>query len=96
MSRSFEHHVRVPYAHIDQMGFVYYANYFVYMEMARAEMLREVGLPYAEMENKGIMLPVVEAHGEYSKPGNFDDLIRQAELEAEQLDFQDYEDLNLK
>ena len=34
------------------------------------------GLPYAEMENKGIMLPVVEAHGEYSKPGNFDDLIK--------------------
>jgi acyl-CoA thioester hydrolase len=75
MSRTFEHHVRVPYAHIDQMGFVYYANYFVYMEMARAEMLREVGLPYTEMEAKGILLPVVEAHGEYGKPAHFDDLV---------------------
>ena len=32
----FKHTVRVPYADIDKMGFVYYANYFVYFEMARA------------------------------------------------------------
>jgi len=73
--RTFEHAIRVPYAHTDQMGFVYYANYFVYFEMARAEFLREVGLPYPDMERRGIMLPVVESHCEYKKPAHFDDLL---------------------
>jgi acyl-CoA thioester hydrolase len=57
------------------MGFVYYAHYFVYFEMARADMLREAGIPYTEMENRGIMLPVVDAHCEYRKPARYDDLI---------------------
>jgi acyl-CoA thioester hydrolase len=69
----FKHGVRVPYAHVDQMGFVYYANYFVYFEMARTEMLREAGLPYTEMENRGVILPVVEAHCRYKKPAHYDD-----------------------
>jgi acyl-CoA thioester hydrolase len=73
--RVFKHTIRVPYAHTDQMKFVYYANYLVYMEMARAEFLREVGLPYAEMEKRGIILPVVVAHCEYKKPAHFDDLL---------------------
>lgn len=72
-NRIFRHFVRVPYAHTDQMRFVYYANYFIYFEMARAEMLREVGLPYAELEKQGIFLPVVEAHCEYKTPAHFDD-----------------------
>ena len=71
--RIFKHFVRVPYAHTDQMGFVYYANYLIYFEMARAEMLREVGLPYAELEKQGLFLPVVEAHCEYKSPAHFDD-----------------------
>jgi len=73
--RTFEHSIRVPYAHTDQMGFVYYAHYLVYFEMARAEFLREVGLPYTDMERRGIMLPVVEAHCEYKQPAHFDDLL---------------------
>lgn len=73
--RVFKLSIRVPYAHTDQMRFVYYANYLVYFEMARAEFLREVGLPYTDMEMRGIMLPVVVAHCEYRKPARFDDLI---------------------
>jgi acyl-CoA thioester hydrolase len=72
-TRVFSHKIRVPYAHVDQMGFVYYANYLIYFEMARAEFLREVGLPYADMEARGIMLPVVRAHLEYRKPAHFDE-----------------------
>ena len=53
IARTFKHFVRVPYAHTDQMGFVYYANYLIYFEMARSEMLREVGLPYANLKNRG-------------------------------------------
>ncbi len=71
----FKHSLRVPYANIDKMGFVYYANYFVYFEMARAQMLRDVGLPYGELEDRGVMLPAVEAHCEYKKPARYDDLL---------------------
>lgn len=73
--REFIHSIRVPYAHTDQMGFVYYANYFVYFEMARSEMLREAGLPYTDLEAQGIMLPVLEAHCDYKQPAHYDDLL---------------------
>ena len=71
----FRHSIRVPYAHVDKMGVVYYANHFVYFEMARSEMLRTAGMPYGEMEKEGILLPVVEAHCEYRAPARFDDLL---------------------
>ena len=49
-AKIFQHAIRVPHAHTDQMRYVYYANYLVYFEMARSAMLREVGLPYGELE----------------------------------------------
>ncbi len=72
-SRSFDYSLHVPYAHIDKMGFVYYAHYLVYFEMARSAMFRQVGLPYMELEEQGILLPVVASHCEYRKPARFDD-----------------------
>lgn len=75
LGRFFYHTIRVPYANVDQMGFVYYANYLIYFEMARSEMLREVGMPYGELEQRGIMLPVVHVSCEYRKPAHFDDLL---------------------
>lgn len=74
--RVFQFVLHVPYAHTDQMRFVYYANYLVYFEMARSAMLREVGLPYTELEKKGLFLPVVEAHCEYKTPAHYDDELR--------------------
>lgn len=71
--RVFTYELNVPYAHTDQMKFVYYANYLIYFEMARAAMLREVGLPYLELEKKGVFLPVIEAHCEYKTPAHYDD-----------------------
>ena len=73
--KTFRFSTRVPYAHVDQMGFVYYAHYLVYFEMARADMLREAGIPYPEMEKRGIRLPVVVSHCEYRKPARYDDLL---------------------
>lgn len=73
--RIFTMSVRVPYADTDQMGVVYYANYLIYFEMARSAMLREVGMPYGDLEARGVRLPVVEAHCVYRKPARFDDLI---------------------
>jgi acyl-CoA thioester hydrolase len=71
----FTFQVRVPYALVDQMGVVYYAHYFVYFEMARAELLRKAGMPYGDMEKAGVLLPAVEAHCVYRKPARFDDLL---------------------
>ena len=66
---------RVPYADTDQMGVVYYANYLVYFERCRNEMLRRLGHPYVQMEAQGCGLPVVEAHCDYQKPARYDDLL---------------------
>jgi acyl-CoA thioester hydrolase len=73
--RMFRHSLRVPYADVDSMGFVYYANYLVYFEMARSAFLREAGTPYGDLEKRGIWLPVVVSHCEYKKPAGFDDLL---------------------
>ncbi|NOY75097.1 MAG: (d)CMP kinase [Kiritimatiellaeota bacterium] len=66
---------RVAYADTDKMGVVYYANYLVYFERLRNELLRDAGLPYAEMEKRGVMLPVVEAVCNYKKAAEYDDLL---------------------
>ena len=51
------------------MGVVYYANYFVWFEVARADLLRSLGWRYREMEHAGVSLPVIEAHCEYHRSG---------------------------
>jgi acyl-CoA thioester hydrolase len=66
---------RVPYADTDQMGVVYYANFFVYFERVRNEMLRAVGYTYKQMEAEGLRLPVLEAHCDYRQPARYDDLL---------------------
>lgn len=65
--------VRVRYAETDRMGVVYYANYFVWFEVARTEWLRDTGWSYREMEADGVSLPVIEAHCEYRQPARYDD-----------------------
>jgi acyl-CoA thioester hydrolase len=65
--------VRVRYAETDKMGVVYYANYFVWFEVARADLLRNLGWSYREMEGAGVSLPVIEAHCEYQRPARYDD-----------------------
>jgi acyl-CoA thioester hydrolase len=65
--------VRVRYAETDKMGVVYYANYFVWFEVARADLLRTLGWSYREMEEAGVALPVIEAHCEYHRAARYDD-----------------------
>jgi acyl-CoA thioester hydrolase len=67
--------VRVRYQETDQMGFVYYSNYFVYFEMGRIEFLRNLGFSYSELEKENIFLAVVDAHCKYRAPARFDDLL---------------------
>ena len=65
--------IRVRYAETDKMGVVYHANYFVWFEIGRCELLRRVGRSYRDMEASGIGLPVIEAHCEYKSPARYDD-----------------------
>ncbi len=66
---------RVPYADTDQMSVVYYANYLTYFERSRTEMLRDAGLPYKELEQHGLFLPVAEAVCKYRASATYDNLL---------------------
>lgn len=66
---------RVPYADTDQMGVVYYANFLVYFERTRNELLRAGGCTYKVLEASGCGLPVIEAHCVYRQPALYDDLL---------------------
>jgi acyl-CoA thioester hydrolase len=65
--------VRVIYGDTDQMGVVYYANYFRYFELSRSEYFRAHGGSYVELEQQGYGLPVVQAHCDYKAPARYDD-----------------------
>ncbi len=66
--------LRVRYAETDQMGVVYYANYLVWMEVARVDYCRSAGFNYKDMEvDDGILLAVAESHCRYLSPAHFDD-----------------------
>jgi acyl-CoA thioester hydrolase len=72
----YETRFRVRYAETDQMGVVYYANYFVWMEIGRAEFCRAAGVQYKDMESvDGIRLAVVEAECRYLHPARYDEEI---------------------
>jgi acyl-CoA thioester hydrolase len=67
--------VRVIYGDTDQMGVVYYANYFRYFELSRSELFRARGGNYVEVEKAGFALPVASAHCDYKRPAKYDDVI---------------------
>ncbi len=66
---------RIRYSDTDKMGVVYHGNYLRFFEIARTEMLRSMGLPYAELERSGYMLPVLESYAAYLLPATYDDLL---------------------
>lgn len=72
---SFEHKLRVEYHHTDQMGIVHHSNYIKFFEAARTEWLRAVGMTYAEMERRGVMMPIVDVHIKYRQPAYYDEVL---------------------
>lgn len=69
-----ETRVRVRYAETDQMGVAYYANFFIWMEVGRVELLRQLGFDYKQMEiEDDCHIPVVEATCRYKSPARYDD-----------------------
>ena len=67
---------RVRYAETDQMGVVYHANYLVWCEMGRTDLIRRIGTPYADIEKQGISLAVVDASLRYHAAAKYEDVIR--------------------
>ena len=68
--------IRVRYAETDQMGIVYYANYLVWFELGRVELLRSIGLAYSRLEaDHGCILPVIDVSCRYKSPARYDDEI---------------------
>ena len=67
--------VRVRYAETDRMGLLHHANYFIYFEMGRTELLRLRGLTYRDMEDAGHLLVIVDLGCKYKKPAYYDDLL---------------------
>ena len=65
----------VRYNEVDQMGVVHNSIYYVYMELARCDMVRAAGYPYKRMEEDGIMLPVVESGCQFKGAAKYDDLL---------------------
>jgi acyl-CoA thioester hydrolase len=68
--------LRVRYGETDQMGVVYHAEYLVYCEIGRTELIRTLGMTYAEMEARGCLLAVSEATLRFHAPARYDDPLR--------------------
>ncbi len=69
----YDYHFKVRYKDIDQMGVMYYSRYYEYFEAARTDMMRSLGLTYKELEQQGIMMPVVHSESDYFSGPGFDD-----------------------
>ncbi len=85
------HEIRVIFGDTDQMGVVYYGNYMRFFESARAAYWRGLGRSYQDLVDRGVAMPVVEAHCNYKRPAHYEDLIvvetRVSELRAASLRF---------
>ena len=81
-NKSHEVQLRVRYAETDKMGVVYHANFFVWMEVGRVELMRSLGFDYKQMEVRDdCHLPVVDARCRYKSPAHYDEqLIVRTEL----------------
>ena len=71
--------IRVWYKHTDQMAICHHSNYICYYEAARSELLRDLGMSFAEVERRGIMMPILEVQSKYRKPAYFDELLTEIE-----------------
>ena len=74
--------IRVRYAETDQMGLLHHANYLVYFEQGRTELLRSRGLSYRDLEDRGYLLVLTKVEVRYHRPARYDDLLTLRTLEA--------------
>ncbi len=69
-------HLRPRYDEVDQMGYVYHANYVSYCHQARTELMRKLGIPDKVLEENQLMLPVISFNIRYLQPSGYDELLR--------------------
>ncbi|MDO8720670.1 MAG: thioesterase family protein [Syntrophales bacterium] len=67
--------IRVIYADTDALGIVYHTNYIKWFEIGRGELLRELGIPYSQIENMGYYLPLTEVNCHYLCPARYDQIV---------------------
>lgn len=67
--------IRVRYAETDRMGLLHHANYLIYFEQARTELLRTQGAAYKELEDKGFFLVIAKIEIKYKSPAYYDDVL---------------------
>ncbi|MFQ6940568.1 MAG: acyl-CoA thioesterase [Alistipes finegoldii] len=72
---SYDCQIRVWYKHTDQMAICHHSNYICYYEAARSELLRWLGMSFAEVEKRGIMMPILEVQSKYHRPAYYDELL---------------------
>ncbi len=70
-----EIHIRPRYGEVDQMGYVYHANYISYCHQARTELLRKYGINDKALEDNNVILPVISFEIKYLKPAYYDELL---------------------
>jgi acyl-CoA thioester hydrolase len=75
LSHTGEIQIRVRYAETDRMGLLHHANYLVYFEQGRTELLRPLGKSYKEMEDQGFFLVLHKIEVRYRRPARYDDLL---------------------
>lgn len=97
----FEHRttLRTRYSEVDRMGYVYYGNYAMYFEVGRVEAMRVLGISYAQLEDEGVMMPVIRYEIDYKKPAFYDEeltiVTRVSEVPRSRMTFE-YETWNAK
>ncbi|MBL8878698.1 MAG: acyl-CoA thioesterase [Phycisphaerales bacterium] len=67
--------IRVRYAETDAMGYLHHSRYFVYFEMGRTELLRQTGVAYREMEQRGLFYVVAKLEAKFKAPAHYDDVL---------------------
>lgn len=67
--------IEVRYAETDQMGVVYHANYLIWMELGRTQLIKDLGFNYAEMEKQGVISPVTDIFTSYKKPAKYGETV---------------------
>jgi acyl-CoA thioester hydrolase len=67
--------IRVRYAETDRMGLLHHANYLIYFEQARTELLRSLGLTYRDIEDQGFLLVLTKIEVRYKRPAHYDDVL---------------------
>lgn len=70
-----ETQIRVRYGEVDRMGFLYHSHYVEYFDVGRSELMRSLGMPNSQIEDQGVMLPVLKVEIDYKNPAFYDDLL---------------------